>query len=72
MIIGNIGGGYKISAAASAGMTVPAGSYVVASYLNSTTSNGVPPYFSLYFGPGQVVTSSPSSATFISGVVFTN
>lgn len=54
-------GSPSVSGAASAGMTVPANSYVVASYGPSATyqDNVVSaPGFSLYFGPGQTVPSA--------------
>lgn len=77
----------KVSAAATAGMTVPANSYVVASYkvTGSANSEASGDIATLYFGPSQTVSSTIAAAistsgvasnnqtyTFVSGVVFTN
>lgn len=57
----------RVSAAATSGMTVASGSYVIASYTANTIC------VSLYVGPGQSVPATvPGGATFTSGVVFTN
>lgn len=78
------GKGCSVSAAATSGMTVPANSYVVATYTpNSPPSGGtvVTGVHIAYFGPGQTVYATLTAATsgfgattvaFAAGVVFTN
>lgn len=57
----------RVSAAATSGMTVASGSYVIATFISGT-------YFATgYFGPGQTVPATVGSGIpFLSGVVLTN
>jgi hypothetical protein len=59
--------GTHVSAAATNGMTVPANSYVVASFGDTAG-----PAVSLFFGPGQTVSIPSGYNLFLGGVVFTN
>lgn len=66
----------KVSAAASSGMTVPANSMAIASYVINAPSSGNLTAVELTFGPGQTVPASISSAgqqmNFAGGVVINN